>query len=105
MIVLPTVFVEVKAVDTEVSPVADPEDVIDCTSEITAGLIVRLSAWVVVAELASVTRTVKALVAATLGVPEIMPVAGASVSPVGRVPVEMDQVLGAVPPVAASVVV
>jgi hypothetical protein len=44
-----------------------------------------------VSELASVTCTVKGLVPVPLGVPEIMPVLEASVSPVGRVPAVTDQ--------------
>ena len=63
-----------------------------------------LSDFVAAMELASVTRTVKLLVPVPVGVPEIIPVPGASVSPAGRVPDAMDQVYGGVPPVAASVV-
>ena len=55
-------------------------------------VIVSLRVLVVVSELVSVTRTVKLLVPATVGVPEITPVLAASVSPVGRVPEAMDQV-------------
>ena len=65
---------------------------------------VRLSGWVAVSELASVTLTVKLLVPVPVGVPEITPVLEASASPAGKVPAEMDQVYGVVPPVAASVV-
>jgi hypothetical protein len=47
---------------------------------------------------------VKLLVPVPVGVPEITPVLDARESPVGRVPEDMDQLYGAVPPVAASVV-
>src|SRR5882724_11547916 len=40
---------------------------------------------------------------AVVGVPLIVPVAGSSVMPVGRAPLVMDQVKGAVPPVVAGV--
>ena len=43
-------------------------------------------------ELASVTCTVKLVVPATVGVPEITPVPAASDKPVGREPTETDQV-------------
>ena len=65
---------------------------------------VRLSGFVAVSELTSVTWTVKLLVPVPVGVPEITPVLDARESPVGRVPEDMDQLYGAVPPVAASVV-
>jgi hypothetical protein len=51
----------------------------------------------------SVTVTVKLEVPAVVGVPEMTPVAGAKVRPVGRVPTVTDQVKGAVPPLAARV--
>ena len=44
------------------------------------------------------------LVPVPVGVPEIAPVLAVSDSPVGRVPTEMDQLYGVVPPTAASVV-
>ncbi len=50
---------------------------------------VMLSAWVAVAEAASVTRTAKLLVPVPIGVPEIAPVLGASDKPVGSVPEAM----------------
>ena len=65
---------------------------------------VRLSGCAAVNELASVTWTVKLLVPVPVGVPEITPVLAASASPVGKVPEEMDQLYGVVPPTAASVV-
>ena len=42
---------------------------------------VRLSAWMALCPSASVTRTVKLLVPVPVGVPEITPVAVASVNP------------------------
>ena len=48
------------------------------------------------------SKVIVALVAA-LGIPEITPVALASDNPVGRVPLVIDQLYGAVPPLAASV--
>ena len=43
-------------------------------------------------ELASVTCTLKLLLPVPVGVPEIIPVLGASVSPAGKVPESIDQV-------------
>lgn len=43
--------------------------------------------------------------AVAVGVPLMMPVEGARVSPVGSVPLVKDQVYGVVPPMAVSVVV
>ena len=74
-----------------------------------AGVIVIVTTWIVswplaVADVASVTWTVKALAPALpLGVPEMTPVAGASERPAGSAPWVMDQVYGVVPPVAVSV--
>jgi hypothetical protein len=51
----------------------------------------------------SVTLTVKLDVPVVVGVPEITPVLGVSLSPAGRVPTEIDQVYGTLPPVAVSV--
>ena len=50
-----------------------------------------LSGIEAVAELASVTWTVKLLVPVPVDVPEITPVVEASVSPAGRVPAVIDQ--------------
>ena len=52
---------------------------------------VRLSALVAVSELASVTCTVKLAVPVAVGVPEIVPVLGARVSPAGKLPEMIDQ--------------
>jgi hypothetical protein len=51
-----------------------------------------VSDFVAVSELASATCTVKLLVPVPVGVPEIVPVLGVSVNPVGREPEVMDQV-------------
>lgn len=64
---------------------------------------VRLSDFVAVMDLASVTRTVKLLVPVPVGVPVIAPLLGASATPAGKVPDAMAQVYGVVPPEAASV--
>src|SRR5580692_7798216 len=66
-------------------------------------LIIKLNALSAVNELASLTCTVKLLAPVPVGVPEIIPVLGASVSPAGKVPESIDHVYGVVPPVAASV--
>jgi len=59
---------------------------------------------VAVTPLASVTSTVKVLVEAEAPtVPLITPVRGSRLSPVGRLPVEMLQVTGEVPPDDAKV--
>ena len=55
----------------------------------------------VVAE--SVTITVKFAVPTVVGVPVMAPVDAFRVRPVGRAPTEIDQVYGAVPPLAARV--
>jgi hypothetical protein len=51
----------------------------------------------------SVTVAVTFTVMAAVGVPEIVPVPVASVSPAGRFPDVMDQLYGVAPPVAVSV--
>jgi hypothetical protein len=51
---------------------------------------VRLSGAVTVTDAVSVTATVKLLVPVTVVVPEITPLLGASVNPVGSAPEEMD---------------
>lgn len=53
-------------------------------------------------EPASFTVTPKEKLPLTEGVPEIIPVAGARLSPAGRAPDVMDQVYGAVPPLACK---
>jgi hypothetical protein len=53
----------------------------------------------------SVTVTMKVYVPAVVGVPEITPVAGLRLSPVGRVPLVTDQVQGHVSGAATKVVV
>jgi hypothetical protein len=68
-----------------------------------AALTVRLSDFVAALELASITCTVKLLVPDPVGVPEIAPVPGASVNPVGKFPETSDQVYGGVPAVAVNV--
>lgn len=72
-----------------------------------SGKTVILSDLVLVWELASVTWTVKELAQSpvgALGVPEITPVLGASFRPSGKIPEAIDQVYGALPLVAVSVV-
>ena len=64
---------------------------------------VKLSGTEAVADLVSVTRTVKLLVPVTVGVPEIIPVLVASDNPVGKVPEARDQLYGGAPPVATTV--
>src|SRR5262249_26489393 len=51
----------------------------------------------------AVTCTVKLEVPVAVGVPEIAPVPGVSVSPAGSVPLASDQVYGGVPPLAPRV--
>ena len=67
-----------------------------------AALIVSANTWEVLAEALSATCTVKLEVPAAVGVPVIPPVAGFNARPAGRAPA-IDQLYGAVPPVAASV--
>ena len=62
----------------------------------------RVTAWVALWPLASVTRTVKVKLPAVVGVPDSRPVVGLRVSPGGRVPALTDQANGAVPPVTVS---
>src|SRR5262249_38223950 len=50
----------------------------------------------------SMTLKVRLDVPLPVGVPEIVPLLAAKARPVGRVPLVMDQVYGAVPPVALS---
>lgn len=49
---------------------------------------------------ASLTATVKMPVPVAVGVPEIRPVDEDRLSPAGRLPLEIDQVYGVVPPIA-----
>ena len=51
----------------------------------------------------SVTIMVKFDVPVAVGVPLIAPVAAFNVNPAGKVPLKMDHVYGAAPPVAATV--
>jgi hypothetical protein len=67
------------------------------------GLTVMPRALVFVAPLSSVTWTVKLLVPAVVGVPEITPVAGLRLSPAGRLPTVIAHAYGVLPPAAASV--
>src|SRR5580693_4591017 len=107
MIRFPAVLLAGNAADTELT--ADPCAALDCTSAMLAppppplALIIKLNALSAVNELASLTCTVKLLAPVPVGVPEIIPVLGASVSPAGKVPESIDHVYGVVPPVAASV--
>ena len=59
---------------------------------VTVAFTVMLNACVAVRDVASVTFTVKLLVPVPDGVPEIVPEAAASPSPLGNVPEEIDQV-------------
>ena len=61
------------------------------------------SVLVAVAELASVTCTVKVDVPLVVGVPDMTPVEGFRAKPAGRVPEETDQVYGDEPPTAVRV--
>ena len=63
-----------------------------------------LNALLLVWELASVNRMVKLLVPEPVGVPEITPVAAASVNPAGRVPALTVQEYGVWPPAPTKVV-
>lgn len=65
---------------------------------------VRLRAFVAISEFVSITWTVMLFVPVTVGMPEMIPVLGAKVRPVGSAPEVRDQVYGVTPPVAASVV-
>jgi hypothetical protein len=66
-----------------------------------AGLIVSESAFVIFALVLSVTFTVKLLVPAVPGVPEIVPPAD-KVNPAGSVPTDTDHEYGGTPPAAPS---
>ena len=56
--------------------------------------------WVCMGEPLSLTAAVKLKVPLVMGVPEIMPLVAARVSPAGRLPDVIDQVYAGVPPVA-----
>jgi hypothetical protein len=78
-----------------------------CTG-VTAAATVMLNDFVAVCAVdavESVTFAVKLNDPAVVGVPEIVPVAAASVRPAGSVPELMLQLYGVVPPLAAMVVV
>jgi hypothetical protein len=68
---------------------------------IVGGLMVKDSAAVVATDALSVTRTVKLLVPAAVGVPAIVPLA-ARVNPDGGTPLASVHEYGGVPPDAAS---
>jgi hypothetical protein len=75
---------------------------------VTAAATVTLNAFVAVCAVGtveSVTLAVKLNVPAAVGVPEIVPLAAASVRPAGNAPELMLQLYGVVPPLAANVVV
>src|ERR1700693_845519 len=95
MIRFPGELIAGKATDTDATP--EPCIAFSCTSAMPPPpppfvMIVRLSALVAVCEVESVTCAVKLLVPDPVGVPEIVPVLGASVNPAGKVPERMDQV-------------
>ena len=73
-------------------PLGNEVVVIEGSVIVGATLTVRASGFVAASELASMTCTVKLLVPLPVGVPEIAPVLGASVSPAGKVPEIIDQV-------------
>src|SRR6185436_15093561 len=68
-----------------------------------AGAIVNVNAFVGAAPALSTTRTVKLLVPAVVGVPDMTPVLVLILNPSGRDPADMDHVSGAVPPAAVMV--
>jgi hypothetical protein len=68
-------------------------------------LTVMLNDCVAVCAVESVTLAVKLNVPAVVGVPEIDPLAEASVRPAGNAPELMFQLYGVVPPLAANAVV
>src|SRR5579871_613942 len=89
---LPAVVLAGNATASE--PTADPCVAFSCTSPIPppAAAMVMLSALVAVDALASCACTVKLVVPAPVGVPEITPVLGARTRPAGSAPTEIDQV-------------
>src|SRR6266849_5242030 len=103
MIRFPAVLFDPKGTESDVTPV--PSAAFDWTKAIpppTPLMIVMLNAFVAVCELASLTCTLKLLVPATVGVPEMTPVLAASVRPAGRLPDAMDHTYEGLPPAAAS---
>ena len=70
------------------------------TTDKGAGVIVILRAALLAAALASATVTLKLLVPRAVGIPVIAPVEVFSCKPVGKLPTVIDQVRGAVPPLA-----
>ena len=66
-------------------------------------LIIIENALVTVLALASVTLRVTLLVPAAVGMPEIRPVEAFNVSPLGKLPLDFDQVKEAIPPLTANV--
>jgi hypothetical protein len=69
------------------------------------GSIVRVSAFVALLLLPSVSRTVKLAMPFAEGVPLIIPVEAPRVRPAGRVPAEIDHVTGEAAPDAIRVAV
>ncbi len=61
-------------------------------ASVATAVTVMLSACVAVCDAASVTLTVKLLVPAVVGTPEMIPLAAASARPTGKLPEEIDQV-------------
>jgi hypothetical protein len=68
-----------------------------------AALTIMDNAWSSKKDFASVARTVKLAVSAVVGVPLLIPVLLARLKPTGKLPVTIDQVRGAVPPLATNV--
>ena len=68
-----------------------------------ATLIITVYACIAVPPTLSLSMIVKVYVPAVVGVPEMMPVTGASERPTGNVPTDTDQVNGDVPPVIPRV--
>ena len=81
-------------------------DAVVTLTGVTAAVTVMLRAFVAVCAVGvveSVTFTVKLLVPAAVGVPEIAPVDAFRVKPAGRAPVTMLHEYGVLPPFAANV--
>src|SRR4051812_14030319 len=86
-------------------PVADQQSMSARPTAVPAGSpsTVIDSSLVACAPVESVTATVKFVVPPAVGAPLIAPVAGSSVRPAGRAPVETDRVNGPAPPITFSV--